>query len=226
MEVVYRLRDDQARIDAMQRRSSESDEGLSTEHGLVGSDAWWRRIEEGSPPRFDVEGVIAKVYWGSMGDYPMFELRSPDGTTSQWAREGDLTRYARGAKSRVSYVLAPWKPRSAQAIGESASALVIEIAVEDIGARSSRIAPGPGGVGYQRHLIGLVRSGPQVLDQVLVSEHEDDRDALLKAAVEQVDGGYILAIKDGRFLSAEAFAEMIHARLVDGVVLQAKAADK
>jgi hypothetical protein len=95
-------------------------------------------------PREEVNGKVARVFWGSMNDYPMFALRSSDGAETEWAREGDVTRYAVGAGARVTYVLARWKPRTAQQIQSETTKLVLEIAVEDIGERSSSIAPGPG----------------------------------------------------------------------------------
>jgi hypothetical protein len=116
----------------MRRRSAESDEGLATDHGAIGSEAWWLNVGRGVVPREEVNGKVARVFWGSMNDYPMFALRSSDGAETEWAREGDVTRYAVGAGARVTYVLARWKPRTAQQIQSETTKLVLEIAVEDI----------------------------------------------------------------------------------------------
>lgn len=38
MEILYRLRDDIPGLEAIVRESAESDEGLATEHGAIGSE--------------------------------------------------------------------------------------------------------------------------------------------------------------------------------------------
>jgi hypothetical protein len=143
---VYDFADDQAKIEAMQRATlGPTDFGVSQEPALVGSAEWWRAISEGGLPRETIEGTIASVYWGSMGDWPEFEIRSADGLTSRWTREGDVTRYVVGLRVRLTLTRQRWKaPR--QLLGDTSS-IVLRVEIEASDRRSDRQAPGPGGVG-------------------------------------------------------------------------------
>src|SRR4029077_9536765 len=38
-------------------------------------------------------GIVSRVYWGSMGEWPECEITDDDGAKSTWTREGDLARY-------------------------------------------------------------------------------------------------------------------------------------
>jgi hypothetical protein len=206
----------------MRRRSAESDEGLATDHGAIGSEAWWLNVGRGVVPREEVNGKVARVFWGSMNDYPMFALRSSDGAETEWAREGDVTRYAVGAGARVTYVLARWKPRTAQQIQSETTKLVLEIAVEDIGERSSRIAPGPGGIGYRVHVLGRCREQPRSVASLVASEHPGDHQHLAKAILRLVSDGELLArSRAGEELSTAEFSALLDAGQADDVRLHA-----
>lgn len=51
-----------------------------------------------------LEGTISRIYWGSQGrTWPMFELTTDDGETSQWTREGDEDLYRLGQRARIHY---------------------------------------------------------------------------------------------------------------------------
>jgi hypothetical protein len=99
---VYDFAADRPRIDAMQKATlGPTDFGVSAKPALVGTAEWWRAIDQGQLSRIELEGTIAGVYWGSMGDWPEFELLSDDGTRSGWTREGDLARYVEGLRVRL-----------------------------------------------------------------------------------------------------------------------------
>jgi len=105
MELIYDLRADKAHVRAMQEATKKRpDAGLAPDPALVGSWRWWRAIDSGRFPSTTVEGRIVRVFWASMGDWPMFTLESADGTTSDWTREGDYTRYVEGLEVRLQYV--------------------------------------------------------------------------------------------------------------------------
>jgi hypothetical protein len=131
-----------------------TDFGVSPKPALVGTPEWWQAIEHGQLPANPLEGTISNVYWGSMGDWPEFEVLVPDGTRSRWTREGDVSRYVEGLGVRLTFVLHPWKvPKDELGLGD-ASKIVLQIDIEASDKRSDPRAPGPGGVG-----LGRSRSG-------------------------------------------------------------------
>src|SRR5262245_110866 len=86
--VVYRLRDDLQRIEQIQHATLTTTEfGIAPTHGLLGSNEWWDQIATGRLPTETLRGVISRVYMGSMGDWPEFEVRSDAGELSSWTRE-------------------------------------------------------------------------------------------------------------------------------------------
>jgi hypothetical protein len=74
MIVVYRLRDDTTRIDAVQQATRTTENfGIEPTDGMFGSDEWWHNIEAGRLPVHTLKGTIKDVYMGSMGDWPEFK---------------------------------------------------------------------------------------------------------------------------------------------------------
>jgi hypothetical protein len=147
---VYDFASDQQKIRAMQDATlGPTDFGVSAKPALVGTHEWWRAIEDGRLPRHVLEGSICKVYWGSMGDWPEFELVVADGTQSKWTREGDITRYVEGLRVRLTYTCHPWKKKKPSwgLGGESHVVLRVDLELSD--RRSDSRAPGPGGVGLR-----------------------------------------------------------------------------
>jgi hypothetical protein len=112
----------------------------------VGSPKWWEAIERGDLRRYDLAGEITREWWGSMADWPEFELRDAEGALTTWTREGDARRFVPGTKARVLYVEHPWKKPGP--FGPM-SQLVLGVWVEDGPTRVSAFAPGPGGAGYR-----------------------------------------------------------------------------
>src|SRR4051812_41828203 len=103
MVPVYRLRDDETRLRHLREAatSDRTDVGLKPEPHVVATKSWWQAIETGDLPTHTVEGKISRVWWGSMGDYPEFEITTTTGDSVQWTREGDHTRYVEGLRARV-----------------------------------------------------------------------------------------------------------------------------
>lgn len=84
MKAVYSLRNDPG-LAGMQSASRECGEiGLKQTHGLVGSDEWWRHIEEGSLSISTTAGTVIHFFPGHHGDWPEIEVREPDGSSSNW----------------------------------------------------------------------------------------------------------------------------------------------
>jgi hypothetical protein len=146
---VYSLEQDQRRIEAMQKASlSATNFGLSSSPALVGTPEWWRATRDGSLVRRVVYGTISRVFWGSMGDWPEYEVTTNDDSKSTWTREGDITRYVEGLKVQITSVLHPWKAPDQHGLG-AASEIVLSIRIEDSDRRSDPRAPGPGGIGLR-----------------------------------------------------------------------------
>ncbi len=146
---VYEFEQDEKRIEAMQKASlGASNFGLSLTPALVGTPEWWRGTEDHSLVRTVVSGIISRVYWGSMGDWPMCEVMADDGSKSDWTREGDLSRYVEGLRVQFTSVLHPWKVPHQHGLGV-ASKIILTVEIEESDRRSDPRAPGPGGVGLR-----------------------------------------------------------------------------
>jgi hypothetical protein len=147
---LYDLREDRRRVEHLQAASlSRSDAGLAIEPALVGSDEWWALVRDGSLSESVIDGVIEKVYWASMGDWPEFELHASDGSRSSWTREGDISRYVEGLNVRLGFVRHLWKKQATYRIMGSHSSLVTFVEIEESNLRSDPRAPGPGGIGLR-----------------------------------------------------------------------------
>lgn len=103
---IYNLANDQEHIHKVQRATQNTkDYGLVPEHGLFGSDEWWEAIRTGKLPSVRVEGVISRVYMGSMNDWPEFEIDS-SGRKTTWTRYGNRpAAYVVGKKVQLDYVM-------------------------------------------------------------------------------------------------------------------------
>jgi len=145
---VYDFAVDRAQIAAMQRATrGPTDFGVSAVPALVGTPDWWLAIDRGQLPRFELQGTVNRVYWGSMGDWPEFELLADGGTSTTWTREGDPSRFVEGLRIRLLYTLHPWKMPK-RLLGDGAK-IVLRIELEQSDRRSDPRAPGPGGVGFR-----------------------------------------------------------------------------
>jgi hypothetical protein len=139
---VYDLRADKLRVRHMQEATkTRPDVGLAPVPALVGSWRWWRAINSGRFPSTTLEGTVDSVYWASMGDWPMFTLRTTAGETSDWTREGDHTRYVEGLAVRLQYVVQRYKellsiPETTLPRGMRERKLVIRICLEASDLRS------------------------------------------------------------------------------------------
>jgi hypothetical protein len=150
VDLVYDLRADKLRVRHMQEATKgRPDVGLAPVPTLVSSWRWWRAINSGRLPSTTLEGTVARVYWGSMGDWPTFTLRTTVGETSNWTREGDHTRYVEGLAVRLQYVVQRYKesiPEKNLWRGTRETKLVIRIWLEASDLRSEVHGPGPFGL--------------------------------------------------------------------------------
>src|SRR5664280_1126737 len=102
---VYDLRRDHRHIETVQHATQHTDRyGIVPDHGLFGSDEWWRAVSSGVLETHKVEGRISRVYMSGHNDFPEFEV--DDGSSrTQWERRGDDDWYVVGRRVRVDYVL-------------------------------------------------------------------------------------------------------------------------
>ena len=145
---VYDLRDDVTKVDAVQHATLHRPEyGLVAEPALLGTTEWWKAIEDGRVRSHMIEGVVSAVRWGSMGDWPLWRLRTEDGSESEWTREGDFTRYVEGLAARVTYAIVKFKPDAPTVrMGEPPEHnFVIKIELEASELRSDPHVQGPFG---------------------------------------------------------------------------------
>jgi len=118
--------------------------GLKPDPHLVGSDEWWAGVASGETPRTVVNGTITRVFWASMGDWPMFTIASDGGDIADWTREGDHTLYVEGLAVQLTYVVQLFKDSVQLArLGDRTTRLVITIDLEHSDERSPATAPGP-----------------------------------------------------------------------------------
>ena len=134
MRAVYRLREDREQVAAIQRATLETEDfGIEPTHGLVGSEEWWSKIESGELPVITVCGTITRVYMGSMRDWPMFEVSTASGETSEWTREANSVEqskeYVKGRAAEIDYVIQRHRAKSHDGGGETK--VVLEIRVEE-----------------------------------------------------------------------------------------------
>jgi|SRR5947209_1461702 len=108
LELVYDFRQDQVKIDQLQKATIETEEfGIVPEHGLIGTSEWWEAIEAGQITTDYIDGVISYLS-ENMSDWPVFEI--DDGNEkSQWtcvATNKDLWNlYQVEKKARVRYAI-------------------------------------------------------------------------------------------------------------------------
>jgi hypothetical protein len=117
MRTVYRLRDDLEHIAQVQRATLTTEEfGIEPTNGLFGSTEWWSQIASGLLPTHTASGTIHRLYMGSMGDWPEFELVASDRTKSQWTRYASSvdqsSLYQVGRAVEVDYVLQRFRPKA------------------------------------------------------------------------------------------------------------------
>jgi len=133
MVEVYSLTKDSEQIRKVQRATLKTtDYGLVPEQGLFGSDEWWDAIRAGRLPTVRVEGVISRVYMGSMNDWPEFEIDS-NGRKTTWTRSvhrrEDDQFYAVGKRVSLDYVIQKFKKDLANR-GKLETEVVLRIVVE------------------------------------------------------------------------------------------------
>jgi len=105
MKNIYSLAKDVKKIAAIQEATLNTDKyGVSTNHGLFGSNEWWNSISSGSLETRTVEGEISRVYMTGHNDFPQFDIDS-DGVVTSWIREGKEKLYLKGSQIKLEYVL-------------------------------------------------------------------------------------------------------------------------
>jgi hypothetical protein len=110
MVIVYQLRKDKQRMEAVQKATLTSRKfGIMRTHGLFGSQEWWQKIESGKLAVHRLGGVITQLYMGGMRDTPEFTMRSDAGEESSWLRYANGKElddfYTVGCRIEIDYVL-------------------------------------------------------------------------------------------------------------------------
>lgn len=126
---VYNLANHPEQIRKIQHATLHTkDYGLVPEHGLFGSPEWWEAVRNGTIPTVHIEGIISRVYMGSMNDWPEFELDA-GGQKTTWTRAGmPREAYAVGRKATLDYVVQNFK-KAVSYLGAE-SRVVLRIAIE------------------------------------------------------------------------------------------------
>ena len=110
MITIYRLKLDKDFIKRVQAATLTTEQfGIQPTHGLFGSRQWWESIRSGKLPVHHLEGIICKVYMGSMNDWPEFTMRTDDGRESSWSRYANdpafAALYTIGRRIEIDYVI-------------------------------------------------------------------------------------------------------------------------
>ena len=105
--VAYDLAKDEDTIRGVQRATlTTKDFGLVPEIALFGTPEWFGAVADGRIPTHRVTGTIARVYFGSMGDWPEFEIAAnQEGAKTKWTRFGNQELYRVGAEVILEYVM-------------------------------------------------------------------------------------------------------------------------
>lgn len=130
--VTYRLRDDADKVRQIQEATLKTKEfGLQPTHGLHGSHDWWNNVARGALKLHTLKGTIVKVYMGSMGDWPEFQVQEADGTESSWTRDAQSREldalYQVGCAVEIDYVVERFKEEAWN--GPEETKCVVEIRV-------------------------------------------------------------------------------------------------
>jgi len=133
MKPAYQLKEDSARIAAIQKATLNTAEfGIEQTHGLLGSPEWWEKISSGQLPLHTLRGVIIERFCGSMADWPEIKVRNDSGELSNWTREVNSREqdalYIPGRRIEIDYVVQRHRPKSFSKGGETK--VVVEIRVE------------------------------------------------------------------------------------------------
>jgi hypothetical protein len=108
---TYDLREDAEAVRLVQEASLHKPGfGFPPEPFLYGTPEWWSAIAEGTIESRLITGVIASVFWGSMGDWAEFTVQDANGDETTWTRKGDLTRYVEGQRVRLHCAKLDYKP--------------------------------------------------------------------------------------------------------------------
>lgn len=131
--VIYRLKDDLAFIEAVQRATRTTKKfGIEPTHGMFGSCEWWEKIETGELRVHTLKGEIRDVYMASMNDWPEFKMLSDTGEESRWTRSRNTnvedSIYRTGNRVEIDYVLQWHRPESHDNGAEIRQVLEIRIA--------------------------------------------------------------------------------------------------
>jgi hypothetical protein len=137
---VYDLRQDHDYVAAVQKATLTTDEfGIEPTNGLFASPEWWRRVESGDLPMQTPKGKVTRVFMGSMGDWPEFEMQGHDGslvifTRYQNAPDGSADHlYVVGGEIEVDFVWQQFRQKAPEwgLPKEQRSVIAIRIAADE-----------------------------------------------------------------------------------------------
>ena len=109
--VVYDIRRDTVGVEKMRNASlSDGPWGLATNHGIIGSDAWWSALETGQIKIETFVGVIRVIAGGMKGDTLEVHIEAA-GEKQRWVAWRGFDATLDGKKVCIRYVqMHPKKP--------------------------------------------------------------------------------------------------------------------
>lgn len=134
MKTIYQLKNHKENILRIQKATLETAEyGLQITHGLIGSVEWWKNIVEGRLELKTIKSRINKVYMGSMGDWPEFQIEKIGNHKTNWTREIDFPEYDNlyqvGKEVQIDYVIQFHKEKAFG--GPTETEIVTDIKIEE-----------------------------------------------------------------------------------------------
>lgn len=100
---IYHLKDDKRKIKLLQNSANEKRPPFfRTKWGLVGSEEWWRNIEDNDLLKIK-KGIVISIFNEGHNDYPVFQFLS-EGESFSIPIEDEMKRVKKGMNLEITYI--------------------------------------------------------------------------------------------------------------------------